>query len=238
MEVVSARLSQCNQLPYMEVKVVVHCKDSAKSCSIDVERLVLLPTKAVVFKAELGGEGGILSSWYTNITHLLVQKKNCNKGKHIICLRISDHAGGLRSIDTSVYQLTKLEFNVNKRWTWLLFCGRQTEVVVSKGARLENKQGNRVEVHVGSPVLLPSVYTKAECGRELRRYTISLIYKYTLTVWVKGNCNKWNCIICLWTSDHEGVLWSRSSSEPIDMVGIRQEQELDTTNYRRRLIDS
>ena len=33
MEVVSARLSQCNQLPYMEVKVVVHCKDSAKSCS-------------------------------------------------------------------------------------------------------------------------------------------------------------------------------------------------------------
>jgi len=32
MEVVSARLSQCNQLPYMEVKVVVHCKDSAKSC--------------------------------------------------------------------------------------------------------------------------------------------------------------------------------------------------------------
>ena len=34
MEVVSARLSQCNQLPYMEVKIVVHCKDSAKSCSV------------------------------------------------------------------------------------------------------------------------------------------------------------------------------------------------------------
>jgi len=34
MEVVSAHLSQCNQLPYMEVKVVVHCKDSAKSCSM------------------------------------------------------------------------------------------------------------------------------------------------------------------------------------------------------------
>ena len=33
MEVVSVHLSQCNQLPYIEVKVVVHCKDSAKSCN-------------------------------------------------------------------------------------------------------------------------------------------------------------------------------------------------------------
>ena len=38
MEVVSAHLSQCNQLPYMEVKVVVHCKDSAKSCTVGTVR--------------------------------------------------------------------------------------------------------------------------------------------------------------------------------------------------------
>ena len=42
MEVVSARLSQCNQLPYMEVKIVVHCKDSAKSCSNGKLRIELL----------------------------------------------------------------------------------------------------------------------------------------------------------------------------------------------------
>jgi len=89
-------------------------------------------------------------------------------------------------------------------------------------------------------VLLPTkaVFIPKQSVIEQEIYHHFDIQIYKLTIWFKGHCKKRKCITCSRTGNHEGVLWPRHFSVPIDMVGIRQEQEMDTTICGRWLVDS